>query len=143
MYESATGNNPAVIGAISILALINGALIQIIMASRVLYGMSRRGWLPRPLGDVNPVTRTPLKSTILVVACVLALALWLPLVALAKITSLITLSVFALVNLALWGAKRRLPAPPGVRVYPAWIPALGFVVTAGFVAFQIGYALLA
>jgi APA family basic amino acid/polyamine antiporter len=142
VYETTTGRSPAVIGVISILALLNGALIQVIMASRVLYGMSRRGWLPAGLGDVSPVTRTPLKATVLVVSCVLALALWLPLVALAKITSLITLSVFALVNLALWRAKRRVPAPPGVRVYPLWIPALGFAVTAGFVVFQIGYALL-
>jgi APA family basic amino acid/polyamine antiporter len=141
LYQTTTGHGATVISVVSILAVVNGALIQIIMASRVLYGMSRRGWLPRALGTVNRRTRTPLNSTILVTGCILVLALWLPLVALAKLTSLITLSIFAVVNLALWRTKRRAPAP-GVTVYPAWIPGTGFVVSAVFVLFQILHTLL-
>jgi amino acid transporter len=74
----------------------------------------------------------------MVTAVVVVLAIGLPLVALAKTTSLIMLVAFALVNLALLRIKRRDPHPPGVRTYPAWIPWLGFLGTTGFVLFQLG-----
>ena len=46
IYERETGSNPALINLISIFAVLNGALIQIIMASRVPYGLSAQKWLP-------------------------------------------------------------------------------------------------
>ena len=46
IYERKTGSNPALINLISIFAVLNGALIQIIMASRVPYGLSAQKWLP-------------------------------------------------------------------------------------------------
>jgi len=136
IYERSTGRPPTLISLVSMLAVINGALIQIIMASRVLYGMGVRGWVPRPLGRVHPLTRTPLVATVLITAVVLVLALALPLVTLAKVTSLITLVVFALVNLSLWRIKGTDPHPPGVKTFPRWLPATGFVASAGFVVYQ-------
>jgi len=68
---------------------------------------------------------------------VLTLALWLPLVTLAKATSFIILVVFALINLSLVRIKRRQPHPAGIRIYPVWIPVAGFLSAAGFVLFQI------
>ncbi|MFT7823936.1 MAG: amino acid permease [Sulfurimonas sp.] len=65
VYETATGKSAAVLSIIAMVAVINGALIQIIMASRIFYGMSRQNWLPGFLGRVNPHTRTPIASTIL------------------------------------------------------------------------------
>jgi len=85
---------------------------------------------------VHPVTRTPLIATLLITAVVLLLALALPLVTLAKATSLITLVVFALVNLSLWRIKGKDPHPPGVMTFPRWMPATGFAVSAGFVVYQ-------
>ena len=137
VYEHATGSRPVVISLISMFAVINGALIQIIMASRILYGMSRQGWLPSQLGDVNAVTRTPLKATVLVTVVILVLALWLPIVTLAKLTSLITLIIFSAVNLSLWIIKLRQPAPENVRTFPLWIPIAGFFVTIVFILFQL------
>ncbi len=140
VYERATGREPLFISLIGLSAVINGALIQIIMASRVLYGMASQGWLPRVLADVHPITRTPLKTTFGLVLLIWVLALWLPLLTLAQTTSLITLVVFALVNLALWRVKRHDPADAprsGLHALPAWIPLLGFVVSLAFVLFQI------
>lgn len=137
IYERATGSPPTLIALVSLFAVVNGALIQIIMSSRVLYGMSREGWLPEALGKVSPVTRTPLAATALVGATVLVLAVALPIVTLAKATSLIVLIVFALVNLALVRIKRRDPRPAGVRVCPLAIPLAGFLASTGFVALQL------
>lgn len=137
IYERATGNAPTLIGLISLFAVVNGALIQIIMSSRVLYGMSREGWLPAAFGRVSPVTRTPLPATALVTAAVLVLALGLPLVTLAKATSFVVLIVFALVNLALMRIKRRDPRPAGIRVFPIAIPLAGFGASCGFLVLQV------
>lgn len=137
IYERATGSAPVLITLISLFAVVNGALIQIIMASRVLYGMSREGWLHEAFGRVHVRTRTPLLATALATAIVLVLALWLPLVTLAKATSFIILVVFALINLSLWRIKRKTTRPAGMRIYPAWVPAAGFLATSGLLLFQI------
>ena len=63
-----------------------------------------------------------------------ALALGFPLAVLAETTSTITLVVFTLTNLSLWLVKGRDPSPPGVTIFPRWIPGVGFVVSLGFVA---------
>lgn len=141
VYERATGSPPTLISAIGIFAMVNGALIQIIMAARVLYGMSREGWLPAAFGRVSPRTRTPLLATGLITALVLILALALPLVTLAKATSYVILIVFALVNLSLVFIKRRVPRPSGVRVYPLWIPLAGSLSSLGMLLFQTVSAL--
>jgi len=136
LYEEATGDAPVFIGLVGLAAVINGALIQIVMASRVLYGMAAQGWMPPALATVNPYTRTPLRSTFLVAVITLTLALWLPLITLAQITSLITLLVFALVNLSLWRIKYRDPRPVGVAVFPLWLPVAGCIFSFGFALFQ-------
>lgn len=117
------------ISAISLVAVINGALIQIVMASRVLYGMGNTGLAPRILARVNPRTQTPLVSTVIVTLAILILALWLPLVTLAQITSYFTLTIFAGINLALIRIKIRKDPSPGAVQYPIWIPAIGFTLS--------------
>lgn len=137
MYAKATGREPVFIGVIALFAVTNGALVLLIRAARVLHGMSGRGWLPAALGRVHPVRRTPLAATAVVTAAALALALALPLVSLARATSAAILAVFALVNLALLRIRRRAPAPPGVRVYPAAVPLAGCVLSLLLLAFQM------
>ena len=137
IYERTTGSAPTLISVISLFAVVNGALVQIIMGSRVFYGMSREGWLHRALGHVHVRTRTPLLATALVTALVLVLALWLPLVTLAKATSFIILIVFAIINLALARIKLRVSRPDGVRTYPMWVPVAGFLTTIALVLFQL------
>ena len=129
MFERSTGASPKVMALISLFAVINGALIQIIMAARMLYGMSREGWLPKGIGKVHPRTQTPVLATILVSLAALLLALALPLVTLAKVTSFTVLAVFAIIGVALIRVKRAGPAAPGVYTVPYWVP-FGSVATA-------------
>lgn len=125
------------ISIIGLIAVVNGALIQIIMASRVIYGMAAQRLAPRGLGAVHPRTRTPLRATLIVGAIVLTLALGFSLVGLAKATSFITLCIFACMQVTLLVIKRRGAAVAGAVSYPAWIPALGLVFTLLLLGFQI------
>ena len=99
IYEQQTGQSPIFIVLISLLSVINGALIQLVMASRILYGMSHQGWIPSILGHVNAVTQTPIIATSIIASIILVLVLWLPLLSLAKLTSMITLIVFGLISM--------------------------------------------
>lgn len=137
LYEHYTGGDAAIISLIGMFALVNGALIQFIMASRVLYGMSSRGLLPAMICRVNQHTQTPLVATVLATAAILLLALSGTLASLAEATSLIMLIVFALVNLALVRVKRVDPRPEGLIVFPVTVPVLGFVVSTGFVVSEL------
>tara|TARA_Y100000031_G_C8236463_1_gene393474 strand:- start:1210 stop:2436 length:1227 start_codon:yes stop_codon:yes gene_type:complete len=136
IYEKSTGKSPVIISLISLFAIINGVLIQIIMGSRILYGLSNQGWLPKKLSEVNKTTRTPLFATGVIMLIVLVMALWLPLVTLAQIASFVILIVYAFMNLALIRIKLQDPNPKGVRAYPFWIPVTGFLVSAGAVLFK-------
>jgi APA family basic amino acid/polyamine antiporter len=137
MFENATGSSPVLIAAISLFAVVNGALIQMIMSSRMLFGMGRAGWLPRVLAQVSGRTRTPLLATAVVTVGVMVFALWLPLVTLAQLTSFAILLVFVLVNLSLIAIKRNQPSPPGIRVYPVWVPYGGLLFALALLAFAM------
>ena len=136
IFEQATGASPGVIALISLFAVINGALIQIIMSSRMLYGMAKAGWVSPELGHISERTHTPVVATAVIAAGVLAFALWLPLVTLAKLTSLAILLVFVLVNLSLIRIRKVQPEPPGVRVYPVWVPYGGMLLAVVLLALQ-------
>lgn len=125
------------ISLIAIVAILNGALIQTIMAARVLYGLSNQGWLPAALGKIHKKTQTPVLATAIVVVFILMFALWLPLAQLAEITSFLMLFVFALVNLALWRVKWRDTAPPDAFLVPIWIPIAGFVASTTVIALRL------
>lgn len=142
IYKTMTGSDDKLIPVISVVSILNGALIQIVMASRVLYGMSRRNWLPAFLGHVHHRRRTPLKSTLLITALILVFSLLLPLLSLAKLTSFITLTIFTLINLSLLMLKLRRQASPGFTV-PLWVPATGFVLSATFLLYQLYQVLVA
>lgn len=126
VFGRATGASPATISAIAIVATLNGVIVQIIMAARVIHGLSRQGSLPRAIGRINPVTRTPLRATLLVGAGILMLALFIPLKGLAAATSMISLIIFGLVNMALLRIKLRGDASPtGTFIVPLAVPVLG------------------
>jgi len=136
IYQQVTGREPWLIALIGVASIVNGVLVQIVMASRILYGMSRYRWLPDWLGTVNPRTRTPIMATLVVMALILGLALWLPMLSLAKLTSLISLSIFSLINLALLRIKRRGQRSPTINI-PLWVPMCGLIFSLLFIFYQI------
>ncbi|MEO8132380.1 MAG: amino acid permease [Betaproteobacteria bacterium] len=136
MFEHATGASPKIMAIIGLFAVINGALIQIIMAARMLFGMSREGWIAAGIGEVHAQTQTPILATVLVSAGVLVLALALPLVTLAKVTSFAVLAVFALISLALIRLKHRGPGAAGVYTVPHWVPYASMVTASALLGFQ-------
>ena len=132
VYERGSGGSAQFLSLIGIVAILNGALVQVIMASRVLYGLSDQGQLPAFLGRVNATTRTPLIATAVVVGAVLILALWFRLAGLAEATSSITLAIFTIVNAALVRIRLRDGKPAEGVCYPLIIPILGFVLSLAF-----------
>lgn len=138
LYERFTGGSGALLSGIALMAVVNGALIQIVMAARVLYGMSRNGQAPRLFGRIHPRTRTPLVATLCVAAFVAAVTLAFPIEALARFTSLIVLVVFAAVNAALMLLKRRERgiARSGLS-FPRWVPVAGCVSSTGLALFEL------
>lgn len=128
IFDRTTGLSPTTITAIAIVATLNGVIIQIIMASRVLYGLGKKGALPALFATVHPVTRTPLIATGTIALIVLILALFFPLQGLAEWTSRIVLTIFTLVNGSLILLKCRSDVPPtdGFSV-PLWVPVCGVV----------------
>jgi len=111
--------------AIAVVATVNGVLIQMVMASRVLYGMADRGQLPHALAHISVRTRTPDVATLLVVVVILGLSATVPIAELAGSTSQIVLGVFASVNLSLIGLKLRQVPPGDGFVVPMIVPILG------------------
>jgi amino acid transporter len=125
-FERLTGASPRIMSAIAVVATLNGIVVQIILAARVLYGLARQGTLPRAFQNVSPMTHTPLVATALAAALVLALALLLPLEGLADLSARCTLLLFAIVNLALIRIKAREVAPPRhIYLAPRWVPWAG------------------
>ncbi|HXK54503.1 MAG TPA: amino acid permease, partial [Hyphomicrobiales bacterium] len=140
LYARLTGGDPALISAIAVASTLNTILIQIVMATRVLYGLSREGALPEPLGRVSPLTRTPLLATGLVLVVVIVLAVAAPISVLARATSAMVLFVFILVNLALLRLKLA-GAPPPVSTpsftVPLAVPVVGAALSGLVFAFEV------
>jgi len=127
LFERIMGSSPLVITLIAIVATLNGVIIQMIMVSRVIYGLSRQGSIPSFLGKVYPYTQTPVIATLLVMFVILILALLFPIELLAELTSSVALCIFVLINLSLCLIKlRESPTEPtkGLRV-GLWVPILG------------------
>lgn len=136
IYQSTTGQSPVVITVISLISVVNGALIQVIMASRVLYGMSQKQWLPAIVGKINKTTHTPIIATAIAIGFVLLFALIFPLLSLAKITSFITLIIFMLINFALLKIKISKREYDGFTV-PLWVPLTGGLSTLLFILYLV------
>lgn len=122
-------------GAFSVIALFaicNTGLLNLIMASRLGYGMAREGLLPAALGRVHPVRHTPWVSVLLAFALAAGLALSGGVEVLAQTTSLLLLCVFTTLHLGLLRVKHaRLAAGDRVFITPAWTPAVGLVLCGG------------
>ncbi len=128
---------PKIIGLISLVAIVNGVLVQIIMGARVMYGMAEKKLAPPIFGKLNRRTKTPVWGTAILVGAILVLANTFELESLAQTTNYILLFVFTLVNASLVVIKRRGPAPKGVITFPIWVPVMGFIFSIVIVVIQI------
>ena len=118
------GIDTKVFSAIGLLALSNGALINMIMASRLMYGMSREGVLPKPFAAVHTSRKTPWVAIIFTTLVAAGLILEANLEALARTTVALLLIVFTVVNATvLW--LRRDPVDHEHFQIPSAIPVLG------------------
>lgn len=126
------------VSLISLAAVVNGALVQIIMGSRVLYGMGKQGMAPKWLATIHATRKTPYIATLILGVVVWLLATSLNLTTLAKITSFIIIVIFLLVNIALLMVlKRERAAPEGaLNIHPI-IPVLGAIMSVLFLSVQI------
>lgn len=123
---------------ITIFSIGNTALLNYLMGSRLLFGMSRQGLLPSILSRVNARTRTPHVAIIILFAIVTALILIGGVKQLAEATVLLLLTVFTIVNVALILLKRRPGEPRGRFEVPITVPVLGALVCAALLVVR-GY----
>lgn len=137
VYEAATGKGAFLISLIGMVAVLNGALIQIIMVSRILYGMSAKGWMPSWLGSIHPKTATPINATMVTAIVIFLLTLLLPILTLAQSTSFLILIIFTLVNVALIRIKIKTPKVSGVKTYPLFIPIIAIILNMLMLGFQL------
>src|SRR5690606_34749654 len=126
---------PTLFTLIALVAVANTGLLNGVMASRLIYGMSRQGLLPAWLGAVHERTRTPHRAVLSIFLVALVLVLCGTLTRLAETTSLLLLVVFATVNAAAIRLKWQ-PGPPpaGFRV-PLVVPVLGILTCLGLGVF--------
>lgn len=137
VYEQNGGKSGELLSLIGMTAAVNGIVVQIIMGSRILYGLSKQGWLRKELSKVNPTTKTPITATVTIVVMMIVATVLLPLVSLASVTSLLILTIFALVNMSLLAIKRKTPKHSGYITVPRFVPAFGLASTLGLIAYQI------
>ena len=114
-----------IFGVITMFAVANSALINMLMASRLIYGMSREGVLPPVLGRVHATRRTPTLAIAFTTLLAFALITFVGEVpALGGTTALLLLCVFTVVNVAVL-VLRRDPVDHGHFRTPTVLPLVG------------------
>jgi basic amino acid/polyamine antiporter, APA family len=123
---SATGVGlpPWVFSLIALVAVANGALLTMIMASRVTFGMAEQGILPSVLGRVLPNRRTPWVAIVATTGAAILLTLVGDLATLAETVVLLLLFVFLSTNIAVLVLRRDRVEHEHFRVWSV-VPVLG------------------
>lgn len=119
---------PSIYSAVAIFAVTNTALLNLIMGSRLVYGMARQGLLPAALSRVHPTRHTPHVAIVVLTGIVLVLVALGDISSLARATSILILVVFVVVNAALLVLQRRPGEAKGALEVPAIVPVLGIAV---------------
>lgn len=119
---------------ITMFAVSNTALINMLMASRLIYGMARQHVLPPMLGAVHPRRHTPWIAILFTTLIAFGLILYVSAFATSKAvsvlggtTSLLLLAVFAMVNVAVLVLRRDVRADGAHFKTPTALPVLGFI----------------
>ncbi|MEX5721859.1 APC family permease [Geodermatophilus maliterrae] len=109
--------------AVALIAVANGALLTMIMASRMAYGLAEQRLLPAVLGRVLPQRRTPWVAIAVTTLVAMGLTLVGDLATLANTVVLLLLFVFLSTNTAVLVLRRDRVAADHFRV-PAVVPVL-------------------
>jgi basic amino acid/polyamine antiporter, APA family len=126
---------------IALIAVSNSALINLMMGSRLLYGMANQGILPSALGRVHPSRRTPILAIIFLAVAGFILVASTDVESLGATTAALLLAVFTLVNIAAL-VLRRDKVDHEHFVAPTFMPVLGVVVSVGLLTRQEGTVLV-
>jgi amino acid transporter len=121
-----------IFGFITMFAVANSALINMLMASRLIYGMSREHVLPPVLGKVHETRRTPyiaIGFTTLLAFALITFVGEVP--ALGGTTALLLLCVFTVVNIAVLVLRKDTVEHDHFRT-PTVLPVLGALACAFF-----------
>jgi amino acid transporter len=122
-----------IFAAIALFALANSALINLVMASRLVYGMADRGLLPRLFGRLLPGRRTPWAAIAFTTLLAAVLAASGDLEDLADTTVMLLLVVFAVVNVAVLVLRRDRVEHDHFRA-PAVLPVLAAIASVALIA---------
>lgn len=109
---------------IALIAVANGALLTMIMASRLAYGMAEQGLLPDVLARVLPRRRTPWAAIIATTVVAMLLTLIGDLATLAETVVLLLLFVFLSANVSVLVLRRDPVEHEHFRVW-TFVPVLG------------------
>ncbi len=109
--------------AVALVAVANGALLTMIMSSRLAYGMADEGLLPSVLTRVLPERRTPWLAIIVTTLLAMILTVTGTLSALAETVVLLLLFVFMSTNVAVLVLRKDHVAAPHFRT-PTLLPIL-------------------
>ncbi|MGS2644006.1 amino acid permease [Streptosporangium sp. LJ11] len=118
---------PKLFALIALLAVGNTALINMLMASRLVYGMAREGIVPGVFAAVHPTRSTPWVAIVFTVGVAAVLVATGDVGGLADTTVLLLLCVFTLVNVAVLVLRKDRVDHDHFRA-PSWMPVLGAVV---------------
>jgi len=135
VWQNGMGGEARFLSAIAVFAALNGVLAQIVMASRVLFGLGRRHPSLGIFHQAHPKLGTPVLATVVIGVMVIGGALALDLATLAEATSSILLSVFVVVNLALITMKRK--DPKATFRVPMAVPVFGFLAAGSALALNL------
>lgn len=116
-----------VYSVISLLAVSNTALLNFVMGSRLLYGMSKQGLMPKFLNAIHPKRSTPHRAIFILLGLLILLALLGDISQLARATSVLLLGCFVVVNIALLVLKKKDKVKGSFEV-PSFVPVAGAVV---------------
>jgi APA family basic amino acid/polyamine antiporter len=127
---------------IAMIAVSNTMLINMVMASRLLYGMAKEGVLPRQFGIVSPTRRTPTFAIVFTTALALILIVLVDrfsdsLTDLADATVLLLTGAFLLVNISVLVLRRERVDHEHFTA-PSVVPVIGALVSAVFLLPIVG-----
>ncbi|KZX20143.1 APC family permease [Rathayibacter tanaceti] len=133
---------PWLFGLIALVAIANGALLFMVMASRVGFGLATSGLLPSAFGRVLPGRRTPWVSIVVVGGVTMLLTLIGDVGTLAETTVLLLLLVFIAANVSVLVLKKDRVDHPHFSV-PRAVPVLATIASVVLLTQQTGVVWLA